>query len=102
MDFNPISMLANDINSRVSSEGKFPKWQVIYMPFSPPPVFWEYRCDKCRWWQPEGRCRVVEGEIEPQGWCVIWMPPDGVKPFTWVRKPLETSSSQPYGGNQEK
>ena len=73
----------DDINRRVAEEGKFPKSAVAYIPFSPPPVFWDYKCRKCRFWQGPGSCQVVEGEISPRGWCAIWIPPDSYKPFTW-------------------
>lgn len=73
----------DDINRRVAEEGKFTKTAVAYIPFSPPPVFWDYKCRKCRFWQEPNSCQVVEGEISPGGWCAIWLPPDTYKPFTW-------------------
>ena len=30
------------------------------------------RCDNCAPWQPPSGCKVVEGDISPQGWCKIW------------------------------
>ncbi len=73
----------DDINRRVAEEGKFSKPAVGYIPFSPPPVFWDYKCRKCRFWQGPDSCQVVEGEISPRGWCAIWLPPDDYKALSW-------------------
>jgi len=78
------------IKERVSTEGVFTKSEVIYAPLTPfPPVFWEYRCDKCLWWVPPNKCEVVEGEIAPRAWCAVWLPPTGVKPLSWLSEKLK-------------
>ena len=79
----------DDINRRLAEEGKFPKPAVAYMPFSPPPVFWDYKCRKCRFWQGPDSCTVVEGEISPGGWCAIWLPPEDYKAFSWPSELLK-------------
>ena len=78
----------DDINRRVAEEGKFFKTQVAYIPFSPPPVFWDYKCRKCRFWQSPDSCTVVEGKISPGGWCAIWLPPEDYKAFSWPKELL--------------
>jgi len=78
----------DEINERVAKEGKFAKPSVAYMPFSPPPVFWDYKCRKCRYWQEPDACEVVEGKISPQGWCAIWIPPQDYKAFSWPQELL--------------
>lgn len=30
------------------------------------------RCDNCVQWQAPKSCKVVSGDISPQGWCTIW------------------------------
>jgi len=74
----------DDINKRVAEEGKFSKPAVAYIPFSPPPVFWDYKCKKCRFWQAPDSCKVVEGKISPRGYCAIWLPPDDKPAFSWI------------------
>lgn len=68
----------------VSHYGKFTKFQAGYIPFPLPPLFWDYKCRRCRFWQGNFACSLVDGEILPQGWCAVWCPPDGVKQFSWV------------------
>jgi len=78
----------NEIESKVATSGKFSKLSVAYLPFSPPPVFWDYKCRKCRWWEVRGACKTVEGEISPQGWCAIWIAPPTYKALTWPQELL--------------
>ena len=89
--YKPGSLLpwVAEIESEVMAHGKFSKWQVIYVPFSPPPAFWDYKCWKCRFWRDPDACSAVEGKISPQGWCVIWLPPTAYQPFTWPKELLE-------------
>ncbi len=76
----------DEIESKVVADGKFSKPEVLYLPFSPPPVFWDYKCKKCLWWEEPNGCKVVEGEISPQAWCAVWVPPSTYKPFTWFQE----------------
>jgi len=80
---------AGEIENYVSHLGKFSKFSVAYVPFSPPPVFWDYKCRKCRWWQDPSSCKTVEGEISPQGWCAIWIAPPTYKALTWPQELLK-------------
>jgi len=75
-----------EINAHVAEKGKFTKSQVAYLPFSPPPVFWDYKCRKCRFWQSPDSCTVVDGKISPGAWCAIWLPPEDKPAFSWVRE----------------
>jgi len=79
----------DEINAHVAEKGKFTKSQVAYIPFSPPPVFWDYKCRKCRYWVELNACEVVEGEISPRGWCAIWLPPDDKPALSWVNELLK-------------
>lgn len=42
----------------------------------------EQRCSNCAFWLPGsnpqgvGACSMVQGEIEPSGWCAIWAQKD--------------------------
>lgn len=76
----------DEINKYVTEKGKFSKPQVAYVPLSPPPVFWDYKCRKCRFWIAPDACEVVEGAIAPRGWCTIWLPPEDKPAFSWVRE----------------
>ena len=82
------------IEAEVSTFGKLNKLDVVYLDVNPPPVFWDYKCLKCRWWGPkvglvDQTCKVVEGIISPNGWCAIWLPPDDYKALTWPKELLE-------------
>jgi len=79
----------DEINRRVAEKGKFPKPAVAYIPFSPPPVFWDYKCKKCKFWKEPDSCQVVEGKIAPGGWCAIWLPPEDYKAFSWPSELLK-------------
>ena len=73
----------DEIEAKVATDGKFTKRSVAYSPISPPPVFWDYKCKKCRWWMGPASCKVVAGTISPRGWCAIWVPPSTYRAFTW-------------------
>lgn len=30
------------------------------------------RCDNCANWQPPGSCKLVDGAIAPNGWCILY------------------------------
>jgi len=79
----------DEIENKVATDGKFTKLQVLYLPFSVPPAFWDYKCKKCRFWEEPDGCTVVEGKISPQGWCAIWLPPEDYEPFTWPKELLK-------------
>jgi len=59
-----------ELQKYVAANGKFTKFEVIYVPFSPPPFFWDYKCGKCRWWI-QGGCQLVDGTINARGWCAV-------------------------------
>ena len=78
----------DELNRYVAINGKFSKFQVMYLPLSPPPVFWDYKCKKClKFVQPNG-CNWVSGEVAPSGWCAIWVPPAEYKALTWPQELL--------------
>jgi len=78
----------------VAREGLFSKFAVVYTPVQPPPFFWDYNCGRCRFWKEPasgetlGGCTLVSGQIARGGWCGVWMPPQGVPPFTWPARIL--------------
>ncbi|KKL72062.1 hypothetical protein LCGC14_2088640, partial [marine sediment metagenome] len=76
--------LATEREDEVARNGKFTKLDVGYIAAPPPPLFWEYRCSECRYWQT-GACAIVQGRIDQVGYCVQWIPPKGYEaPFTWI------------------
>lgn len=79
----------DEINAHVAEQGKFTKSKVAYLPFSPPPVFWDYKCRKCRFWIAPDACEVVEGKISPIGYCAIWLPPDDKPALSWINELLK-------------
>ncbi|HKK30805.1 MAG TPA: high-potential iron-sulfur protein [Alphaproteobacteria bacterium] len=30
------------------------------------------RCEVCQNWQPPDACKLIRGEISPDGWCQLW------------------------------
>lgn len=34
-------------------------------------------CDKCVNWVEPAACKIVEGKIDPKGWCVAYGPKEG-------------------------
>ena len=32
------------------------------------------RCQICALWQPPTACKVVEGQVSPAGWCMLYQP----------------------------
>ncbi|MGX1353482.1 cyclopropane fatty-acyl-phospholipid synthase-like methyltransferase [Bradyrhizobium elkanii] len=33
----------------------------------------DQRCENCKQFQPPSACKVVDGTISPQGWCMVYM-----------------------------
>jgi hypothetical protein len=78
----------SELDRYVQANGQFSKFEVGYLPVSPPPVFWDYKCRKCaKFIEPNG-CQWVAGEISRIGWCSIWTPPADYKAFSWPRELL--------------
>jgi hypothetical protein len=83
-----------EVQNQVETNGQFTKSAAGYLPISPPPLLFDYKCAKCRFaYQPSGGplgsftnnglCQIVAGDIEHNAWCVLWMPEDSVKAFSW-------------------
>jgi hypothetical protein len=72
-----------ELNNYVAANGKFTKFEVAYLPFSPPPLFWDYKCFKCASWIDPNACSLVDGSISRSGWCSVWTPPSTYQAFTW-------------------
>ena len=34
----------------------------------------DQECDRCLLWAPPDSCMVVEGKIDPSGWCALYAP----------------------------
>jgi hypothetical protein len=34
----------------------------------------DQQCDKCQQWAPPDACKVVEGKVNPKGWCALYAP----------------------------
>ncbi|MGN6057937.1 MAG: high-potential iron-sulfur protein [Sphingomicrobium sp.] len=32
------------------------------------------RCQSCALWQPPTACQVVDGQVSPAGWCILYQP----------------------------
>lgn len=91
------------IDDHVRENGKFMKHKIAYLPFHPPPVFWEYTCASCRVFNPRTKtCDWVNewgfphpGIIHPLGWCAIWMPVKNEEPLEYLnRKPAILTEDQ--------
>ena len=83
------------LEGHVARNGLFSKFTVLYTPFQPPPLMWDYNCGRCRFWKEPapgealGGCTLVEGKIARGGWCAVWMAPQGTAPFTWFSRVIE-------------
>ena len=87
------------LQNQVQVNGKFEKRTAGYLPVSPPPFFWDYKCAKCRFayqtpgtsgsFVNNGLCELVSGNIEHNAWCVLWMPPDAYETFSWPKELVE-------------
>jgi hypothetical protein len=85
--------------------GKVSKYDAYYAPQSPVPFgLWEYRCETCRFYDPDGggdgngaECEIVgHGEdwfggenVHPSAWCALWLPEEGRGWFEYVTDRLE-------------
>jgi hypothetical protein len=64
-----VIVWAATIGSPAAAQGKMPKEQAKYQETPQG----DKSCDKCRHFiADENACRLVEGEISPQGWCQLW------------------------------
>ncbi len=81
----------DELDRYVQANGKFSQFAAAYLPLSPPPAFWDYKCKKCLKWGPnqgqaDRTCLWIQGDISPEGWCSIWVPNTGYKAFTWPQE----------------
>jgi hypothetical protein len=79
------------LNQQVAEAGQFTQFSVFYRDLSPPPLLFDYKCSKCLAWgpnngMPAGTCKWVSGSINGAGWCAIWCPAAGEKPFGWPKE----------------
>ncbi len=65
---------------------KLPKSAVIYTEQAPPPVVFQYECRFCRFFMPPNQCAIVEGEIRPTAWCIMYFPLPTELPFLWLAR----------------
>jgi hypothetical protein len=98
---NPAAFEAwiTELQNQVEANGQFEKSAAGYLPFSPPPFFWDYKCAKCRFayqlslslqgFKDNGSCQLVDGDIEHNAWCCLWMPPDDYATFSWPSQLIE-------------
>lgn len=66
--------------------GKLPKSSVLYNEKAPPSFIFQYECQFCALFCPPNQCAVVEGEIKPAAWCVLWFPIPSEPPFLWLTR----------------
>jgi hypothetical protein len=57
-------------DSASAAPKKFTKEQAKYQPVPKN----GQRCQICSLWKPPASCQVVEGEISPAGWCILYQP----------------------------
>lgn len=43
-------------------------------------------CRDCRWFKMPGRCEIVEGKIEPSGWCRFFHQKGSRRVPAWVQE----------------
>ena len=94
----------------MNDAGKINKYDAFYAPQTPLPFgVWRYACETCRFFQAgkggrdsAGQCEIVghEGDwfggerVHPSGWCALWVPTEGTKPFEYITDRLEGEQSR--------
>jgi len=88
-----------EVQNEVKANGQFTKSMAGYLPVSPPPFFWDYKCAKCRFayqlslslsgFKDDCSCQIVSGDIQHNAWCCLWMPPDAYEAFSWPSQLFE-------------
>lgn len=81
----------DELNRYVAANGKFQKFEVIYVPLGPPPLFWNYACFKCLAYIDPNACQWVEGVVGKRAWCTCWLPQVSYKALTWPKDLLAGS-----------
>jgi|GEM_PF-5509034 len=93
--------LATEREDEVARNGKFTKLDVGYIAAPPPPLFWEYRCSECRYWQT-GACAIVQGRIDQVGYCVRPVDPtQRLRGAVHVGRPARHGAGHHAQGGQE-
>jgi High potential iron-sulfur protein len=65
------SLIAVGLTNPASAEPKkFSQKQARYQPVPKS----GQRCQNCALWQSPTSCQVVEGQISPAGWCILYQP----------------------------
>lgn len=52
-----------------AAEAKTPQAAVKYQPDPKD----GHQCDGCNFWVAPNACKVVDGDISPTGWCLLWV-----------------------------
>lgn len=53
---------------------KLPKTMVLYLEQGPPALIFMYQCRYCIMYKENKTCALVDGDINPTAWCVLWLP----------------------------
>ena len=64
--------------------GKLPKGLVLYSETAPPPAVYRYECRLCAHFISPNQCALVEGDVAPAAWCLMWLPLLWELPFAWM------------------
>ena len=66
------TLIAAGIAGRAAAEPKkkFTQQQAHYQPVPKN----GQRCQNCSLWQAPSSCQVVEGQVSPAGWCILYQP----------------------------
>lgn len=63
-------MVAALVEPAAAAPKKFSQKQARYQPVPKS----GQRCQLCALWQAPTTCKVVEGEVSPAGWCILYQP----------------------------
>jgi anaerobic selenocysteine-containing dehydrogenase len=65
------ALVAVGLNDRASAAPKkFSQQQAHYQPVPKS----GQRCQSCALWQSPTSCQVVDGQVSPAGWCILYQP----------------------------
>ncbi len=82
------------LRDQVAAQGRpFTKLEAGYFGITPVlPAAWFYDCADCVFFKGDARtCDIVEGHIEPYGWCPLWVQRQDDPPFSWVARAFGAS-----------
>jgi len=82
---------------------KWSKFSALYAPLAPPPLFFDYSCRGCRFFESTSSTCAMVGrtadpggaQVSPQGWCLLSLPAQTQTPLSWLKPFLPAAGPLP-------